>query len=109
MDKEAILQMSREENEGRQDEREMAASAAASKVGMVVGGLVCIALVFLGRLVLKIPEISLAGWMVYFAMYGSSNIVLFKKLGVRHNLIWGLVIIAVSIGFGAAIVMKSVM
>ena len=68
MDKESILKMSREENEGRRDEREMAVSAAASKVGMLVGGLVCIVLVFLGRLILSAPEISLAGWMVYFSI-----------------------------------------
>ncbi len=109
MDKEAVLKMSREENEGRRDEREMAVSSAASKVGMLVGGLVCIVLVFLGTLVLNAPEISFAGWMVYFSMYAGSNLVLFRKLGNRRNLIWGIITAAVSAGFCAALVLKSVM
>ena len=102
MDRESVLQMSREENAGRRDEREMAVSAAASKVGMLVGGLVCIVLVFLGRLVLNAPEISFAGWMVYFSMYASSNFVLFRKLGNRRNLLWGILTADVSAAFCAA-------
>ena len=103
MDKESVLKMSREENEGRLDEREMAVSAAASKVGMLVGGLVCIVLVFLGTLVLNAPEISFAGWMVYFSMYAGSNLALFRKLGNRRNLIWGIITAAVSACFCAAL------
>ncbi len=109
MEKESILKMSREENEGRRDEHEMAVSAAASKVGMLVGGLVCIVLVFLGTLVLNAPEISLSGWMVYFSMYASSNFVLFRELQNRRNLIWGIITVAVSAGFCVALVLKSVM
>ena len=53
MNKEDILKLSREENEGRRDEREMAVASAASKVGMMVGGLVCVVLVFIGRFILN--------------------------------------------------------
>ena len=109
MEKDYILKMSREENAGRRDEREMAIAAAASKVGMLVGGFVCIVLVFLGTLVLNAPEISFAGWMVYFSMYASCNFVLFRKLGNRQNLIWGIIAAVVAAGFCAALVLKSVM
>lgn len=108
MDREEILKMSREENAGRLDELELAASSAASKIGMLVGGLVCVVLVLLGRIVLNVPEISLAGWMVYFAMYGSSNIVLYRKLKNRRNLIWGIVTGALSVVFCIAIIVISV-
>ena len=109
MEKEAILQMSREENEGKRDEREMAAVSAASAMGMLAGGLVCILLVFVGRYVVNIPEISFAGWMVYFAMYGGNNLALYKSLGNRRNLVWGIVSIVLSVAFGAAIVLKNVL
>ena len=109
MDKESILKMSREENEGRRDEREMAVSDVAAKAGMLVGGLVCIVLVFLGRLVLNVPEISVAGWIVYFSMYAGSNFVLYRKLGDRRHLIWGIITAVVSASFCVALVLKSVM
>ena len=109
MDKESILKMSREENEGRRDEREMAVSAAAARVGMMVGGLVCILLVFLGRFVLNAYEIGFAGWMVYFSMYAGCNFVMYRELGDRRHLIWGIITAVVSIGFCVALVLISVM
>ena len=104
MDKEEILKMSREENEGRRDEYEMAATSTAAKAGMLAGGLVCVALAFIGKFILKLPAISFAGWMVYFAMYAASNIVMFRKLGNRRNLFWGIVAAAASIGFCIALI-----
>ena len=41
MNKEEILKMSREENEGRHDECEMMAYGTASRVGMLVGAIIC--------------------------------------------------------------------
>ncbi len=104
MDKEEILKMSREENEGRQDEYETAAASTAAKAGMLAGGLVCVALAFIGKFILKLPAISFAGWMVYFAMYAASNFVLFRKLGNRRNLFWGIVTAAASVGFCIALI-----
>ncbi len=107
MDKESILRMSREENEGRRDERERAVSATASKVGMLVGGFACIVLVILGRFVLNVPEISFAGWIVYFSMYAGSNFVLYSKLGDRRHLIWGIITAVVSVGFCVGLVLTN--
>ena len=104
MNKEDILKMSREENEGRHDEREMMAYGTASRVGMLVGAIICAVLVFASELLFHIPEIGLAGWLVYFAMQGSGSIVLYKKLKNRRNLIWGII----EIVFAIALVVKSV-
>ncbi len=108
MNKEEILERSRQENEGKHDEYEIAAYGAASKVGMLVGSLLCVALVLVSEFLLHIPEIGLVGWLVYFAMQGSGNIVLFKKLKVRRDLIWGLVEIVFAVAFAVTIVIKNV-
>lgn len=42
MNKDEVLKMSREENEGRHDEREIIAFGTASRAGMLVGALVCV-------------------------------------------------------------------
>ncbi|MBE6639879.1 MAG: hypothetical protein E7616_10660 [Ruminococcaceae bacterium] len=108
MDKDEILKMSREENEGRHDEREMIAYGTASRVGMFVGAIICAALVFASELLFHIPEIGLVGWLVYFAMQGSGNIVLYKDLKNRRNLIWGVVEIVFAIAFAVVLVIRSV-
>ena len=108
MNKEEILKMSREENEGRHDECEMMAYGTASRVGMLVGAIICAVLVFASELLFHIPEIGLVGWLVYFAMQGSGSIVLYKKLKNRRNLIWGIVEIIFAMAFATALVVKSV-
>lgn len=108
MNKEEILKMSREENEGRHDEREMIAFGTASRVGMLVGALVCVLLVLASEFLFHIPEIGWVGWLVYFAMQGSSNIVLYKDLKIRRNLVWGIIELAFAIAFVVVLVVKSV-
>lgn len=108
MNKEEILKMSREENEGRHDEREMIAFGTASRVGMLVGALVCVLLVLASEFLFHIPEIGLVGWLVYFAMQGSSNIVLYKDLKIRRNLVWGITELAFAVAFAVVLVVKSV-
>ena len=108
MNKDEVLKMSREENEGRHDEREIIAFGTASRVGMLVGALVCVLLVFASELLFHIPEIGQVGWLVYFAMQGSSNIVLYKDLKNRRNLIWGIIEIAFAVVFAVVLVIRSV-
>lgn len=108
MNKDEILKMSREENEGRHDECEMIAYGTASRVGMLVGATICVALVFASKLLFHVPEIGLVGWLVYFAMQGSGSIVLFKKLNSRRNLIWGIIEIVFSVAFVVVLVIRSV-
>ncbi len=108
MNKEEILKMSQQENKGKLDERELAAFGKASRVGMLVGALLCVALILVSEFVLNMPELALVGWMVYFAMQGSSNIVLFKCLKTRSKLIYGIVGIVFAVAFAIAIVFKAV-
>lgn len=75
---------------------------------MLVGAFVCVALILANELIFHIPEIGLVGWLVYFAMQGSSNVVLFKKLKNRKQLIWGIVEIVFAVAFAVAIVIKNV-
>ena len=108
MNKDEILKMSREENEGRHDEREMLVYGTASRVGMLVGAIICAVLVFASELLFHIPEIGLVGWLVYFSMQGSGNIVLYTNLKNRRNLIWCIIEIALAIAFAAALIAKGV-
>ncbi len=107
MNKDEVLKMSREENEGRHDEREIVAFGTASRVGMLIGALVCVLLVFASELLFHIPEIGLVSWLVYFAMQGSSNIVLFRDLKKRRNLIWGIIEIAFAVAFAVVLVIRT--
>ena len=106
MNKEEILKMSRAENEGRHDERELAAMGAASRVGMAVGALVCMLLVFASELLFNIPEIGLASWLVYFSMYGATNFVMYRKLKSRRNLRWGIIVTVAAVAFAVALVVR---
>ena len=108
MNKDEILKKSQQENKGKLDERELAAFGKASRVGMLVGGLLCVALILVSEFVLNMPELALVGWMVYFAMQGSSNIVLFKYLKTPSKLIYGIIEIAFAVTFAVAIVFKAV-
>lgn len=107
MNKDEILKRSRQENEGKHDECEIAAYGTASRVGMLVGAFVCVALILTSNFIFHIPEIGLVGWLVYFAMQGSSNIVLFNKLKNRKHLIWGIVEIVFACVFAVTIVIKN--
>lgn len=108
MNKEDILKMSQRENKGKLDERELAAFGKASRVGMLVGAFLCVILILVSEFVLNKPELSLVGWMVYFAMQGSSNIVLFKYLKTRPKLVYGIIEIGFSVAFIIALVVKTV-
>ena len=99
MNKDEILKMSREENEGRHDEREMIAYGTASRVGMLVGGILCVVLVFLSEFLFKVHEIGLVAWLVYFAMQGSHHITLYTKLKTNKHLVYGVVALAFAITF----------
>ncbi len=59
------------------------------------------------KFLFHIPEIGLAGWFVYFGMQGSSNIVIYKELKVRRNLIWGIVELVFAVVFFVMLIVKS--
>ena len=108
MNKEDVLKLSQQENKGKLDERELAAFGQASRVGMFVGALLCVVLILVSEFVLDKPEFSFVGWLVYFGMRGSSNIVMFKYLKIRSKLIYGIIEIVCAIVFAVALVVKTV-
>jgi hypothetical protein len=88
MKKDDVLELSRKENRGKLDEREMAAIGTASRVGMLVGGILCAVLVFLSEFLFKVDEIGVVAWLVYFAMQGSHHIALYTKLKGNKHLVY---------------------
>ena len=106
MNKDDILKKSQQENEGKLDERELSVLGKASTKGMQVGLLLCVALVFFSKYVLKMPEIAFAGWLVYFAMQGTCNIVTFYYLKKRSKLVLGIVEITIAIAYIVAMIVK---
>ena len=104
MNKEDILEKSRQENKGKPDELEVAAFGKASRVGMLVGGMICIVLVLVSRWLLDRADIALAGWMIYMAMQGSSNLVLYKYLKKQEKLISGIICTGFAVWFMVAFV-----
>ena len=103
MNKEEILELSRKENEGKQDEREILAYGEAGRNGMAVGGIICAILVFLSEFLFNIPEIGLASWLVYFAMYGANRLTLYVKLKERKHLFSGIITLVTSALFAVAL------
>ena len=99
MKKEEILEKSRKENSGKFDEREMAAVGTASKVGMLVGGILCALLVVLSEFWGKYREIGLVAWLVYFSMHSSHYITLFIKLKKKMHLVYGTVELLLAVTF----------
>lgn len=108
MDRDEVLKRSRKENEGQRDEREMAAHGHASRIGMLVGAFVCVALVLASEFLFHIPEIGFVGWLVYFTMQGAGNIVLYKDLGNPRSLTWGIIELAIATLFAVVLVWKNV-
>ena len=79
MDKETILKMSREENEGQQDEWEQSVEEQADQIGKIVGLAICLLLVFLAEYVLHNRDVGRVAWIVFFAMTGSSDLYKYIK------------------------------
>lgn len=104
MNKEDILAKSRQEGKGKPDELEIAAFGKASRVGMLVGAIICIILVLISRWVLGRGDIALAGWMIYMAMQGASNFVLYKHLRKKETLASAIICSAFAVAFMAAFV-----
>lgn len=107
MNRDEILRKSQQENKDRLDECELEAIGKASRVGMFVGGLLCVALILVSELVFDRSELALVGWMVYFAMQGSSNIVIYAHLKKRRKLVYGIGEILFAVAFAVVLAFKA--
>lgn len=88
MDKDQILEMSRNENNGKPDEWEQSVVEQAAQLGKSVGLFVCILVVLLAEFVLQNRDLGRGAWIVYFAMEGSSDLYKYLKMKKRSKLIW---------------------
>ena len=91
MEREDILAMSREENDGRLDEREQMMLGKIAKVKSLVGGVVCVLLVLVCEFLLHKPEISLCAWLVYFSMQLTNDWMMYALKKERMHLIFGII------------------
>ena len=98
MDKETILQMSRAENQGKQDEREKSITEKAMGIGQPVGLFVCVLLALISDFVLHNRDIGRAAWIVFFTMDGCSNLYLYSQNKKRSMLVWGIVELFCAVG-----------
>ena len=96
MNKNEILEKSRQENKGT-DLFEREAMNSASQKAIAVGGLLCMILsfgdVFLGR------TFNYALWGIYLSMTGTTLLVKYFHLRKIHELIFGIIEIGLAIGF----------
>ena len=88
MDKETILRMSREENEGKPDEREQSVEEKAAQIGKAVGIAVCLLLVFVAEWMLNNGDLARGAWLVFFAMEGSSDLYKYLNTKKTSQLVW---------------------
>ena len=96
MTKEEILEKSRQENKN-QDEMERDAMARAGKRACAVGGLVCMAIIVLEAIFSD--HVSMSTWAVYLSMTGTMLLVKYIRLKKKHELIFGVLELALAAVF----------
>ena len=96
MDKNEILEMSRNENKNG-DEREKSAFAQASKIAMIVGNIFCAILAVVAlllqnlELVPNIEFVLFTAWAVGDGICGTHKLVLYTKTKNKNDLIAGVI------------------
>ncbi len=85
MDKEKILELSREENE-RQDEMERKTISSANNAAFIVGAFVSVIILWLHLFFEKQPNFSV--FTVFFSMMATTHIVQYRKTKRTVNLIF---------------------
>ena len=107
MKKEDILAMSRKENEGKSDERELQLIADASKVGMAAGGALSVIIVLISELIEE-PLLGLSAWAVYFSMLAARHIYRFVKAREMRSLIMSVIGVACTLLFFVSMIVLGV-
>ena len=105
MNKDEILEKSRQENRGM-DERERDALARAGRVASAVGGLVCALILVLE--VILIGQVSYSIWAIYLSITGTTLLVKFLRLRRKHELVFGLLELALAAAFLALHILRLV-
>jgi hypothetical protein len=96
MDRNDILEKSRKENRNM-DEREKDALAKAGQKATAVGGVVCVFIILFEAIVSDF--VSFSTWAVYLSMTGTTLLVKYSILRRKHELLFGLLQLALAIIF----------
>ncbi len=96
MNRDEILERSREENKN-QDEMERHALAKAGQKACAVGGLLCSVLIIFESFFAGHPNFST--WAVYLSMTGTMLLTKYSLLKKKHELVFGLFQIALAVVF----------
>lgn len=111
MDKEDILEMSREENKyGKDDEMQKNAFAQASKIACAVGDIFCAILAVVAlvlnnlELVPNIEFVLFTAWTVGDSISGTQKLVLYSKTKKKNDLIAGIIYLVTATACLAALV-----
>ena len=86
MNREEILEKSRQENKGR-DEMERDVFARAGQTACAVGGIVCALVIILEALFAR--QVNFSTWAVYLSMTGTMLLMKYRSLKKTHELIFG--------------------
>lgn len=105
MNKEEILERSRQENR-RRDEMEADTFARAGQLATAVGGIVCMAVILLEGFIAG--RINYGTWAVYLSMAGSMLLGKYRRLGKRHELVFGITELALAAVFFIMFVLQLV-
>ena len=88
MNRDEILEKSRQENRNR-DEMERDAMARAGQKACAVGGMLCAVIIILEAFFAE--QINMSTWAVYLSMTGTMLMVKYIHLKKRHELAFGLI------------------
>jgi len=105
MNREEILEKSRQENKN-QDEMERDALAKAGQRACAVGGIVCALIIIFEALF--VGQVNMSTWAVYLSMTGTMLLVKYTKLKKKHELVFGLMQLALALAFLVMYVIQTV-
>lgn len=87
MDKDRILTLSRQENNGKDGEWEKTILNKAATAARVVGLALSVLLVLADDLLFHTRYIGLVSWIIFFGMEGASNLILYLHFKKKSKLI----------------------
>ena len=96
MNRDEILEKSRKENKN-QDEMERDALAKAGQRACTVGGIVCMVVILVEAIFTG--SVNFSTWAVYLSMTGTMLMVKYLRLKKKHELIFGLLQLALAAAF----------
>lgn len=103
MNRDEILEKSREENQNH-DEMERHALAKAGQKACAVGGLVCAAIIIIESVFSE--HVNFSTWTVYLSMTGTMLLTKYFLLKKKHELIFGIFQIILAVVFLALYIIR---